>query len=247
MSRSLLMTLCVLVLPQLSATPSLAQTDTTRVDIATASQELLSPLAPATSEFAWVPEAGDVIDFKVLRNGSKFGSHKISFSGDASGELQVRSEVALKAGLGPITVFKYALDTTETWRDGVLVGLKGAGNNDGKKMKVAASADTENLNVDGTEFVGSVPLGIVPSSHWNIAQIRGSQMVSTEDGEIIAVRSEKVKTETLEIAGESVLADHYLLDAAIDLDLWYDQQSRLVKLAFETKGQSIVYELRQLY
>lgn len=247
MLRSLLMALCVCVLPQLSVSPALAQADTASVELASANQESLSPLAPATQEFAWVPEAGDVIRFKVLRNGKKFGTHEISFSGDPDGEMRVRSQVALKAGLGPITVYRYALDTTETWLDGILVGLRGNGNNDGKKMQVAATADAANLTIEGTEYVGSVPLGIIPSSHWNIAQIQGTQMVSTEDGEIIPIRTEKVAAEDLTIAGETVRADRYLLDAAIDLDLWYDSQSRLVKLAFETQGQSIVYELQKLY
>lgn len=203
--------------------------------------------APEPPPFAWMPEAGDKIAFRVLRNGNKFGTHTISFSGDAETEMTVRSQVSLKAGLGPITVFKYALDTTETWRDGILVGLQGSGNNDGKKMQVSASSDVEMLAVEGTEFSGEVPLGIVPSSHWNIAQVQGDQMVSTEDGEIIAVKSQKVGRESVKIGEQIIEADRYLLDAAIDLDLWYDDEARLVKLAFETKGQSIVYQLQNLY
>ena len=197
--------------------------------------------------FAWVPKAGDEIAFKVIRNGSAFGTHKISFSGDADGELKVRSQVALKAGLGPITVFRYALDTTETWLNGVLVGLRGSGNNDGKKMRVSAEANADMLSIEGSEYTGVVALGIIPSSHWNISQVQGTRMVSTEDGEIIPTRSQKVDREALTIAGQRVEADRYLLDAAIDLDLWYDDQARLVKLAFRTKGQLIEYELQKLY
>ena len=197
--------------------------------------------------FAWTPEDGDVIRFKVLRKGSPFGSHTIRFSGDAAEELKVRTEVALKAGLGPITLFRYALDTTETWAAGRLVGLEGQGNNDGRKMRVTAYQSGDELAISGTEFEGRIPLGIVPSSHWNIAQVQARQMVSTEDGELIDVLSRKVGREIVEVEGQPVEADRYLLDSDIDLDLWYDDQARLVKLAFETQGQSIVYQLQKLY
>lgn len=202
---------------------------------------------PGQNRFAWTPVDGDVIRFKVLRKGSPFGTHIIRFSGDAATELNVRSQVELKAGLGPITLFKYALDARETWIDGVLVELEGTGNNDGKKMRVSAQQNGETLSITGTEFTGEVPLGILPSSHWNMAQIDTSQMVSTEDGEIIPVASQKVGREEVMIEGQSILADRYLLVSAINLDLWYDDQARLVKLAFETQGQSIVYQLQNLY
>ncbi|MEM1086600.1 MAG: DUF6134 family protein [Pseudomonadota bacterium] len=197
--------------------------------------------------FPWTPQDGDVMDFKVLRKGNDFGTHKISFSGNADGEMKVRSEVSLRAGLGPITAFKYTLDTTETWQDGTLIGLSGTTNDDGDDLTVEATKDGDQLKVSGTEFNGAVPLGILPSSHWHMGQINAEKILSTEDGEILEVTSEKVGTEDVTIGGETVSADRYLLKSDIDLDLWYDTENRLVKLAFEARGQSIEYVLSDLY
>ena len=82
---------------------------------------------------AWTPEPGDVIEFDVLRKGKPFGSHSVTFGEDSNGRLTARTDVLLKAGLGPITVFKYELDATEVWQNGQLVSLNGEVNDDGKE------------------------------------------------------------------------------------------------------------------
>lgn len=197
--------------------------------------------------FAWTPEPGDVIAFDVLRNGSEFGRHVIRFDGDPSGEMTVTTDVDLKAGLGPITVFRYALDATETWRDGRLVRLESRTNDDGEDEFVRAVATDTALSVEGSEFRGEVSADIIPSSHWNIEQIRSGRILSTETGEVLDIAVEEKGRETLTIGGETVEATHFRLKSAMDLDLWYDDRARLVKLAFEARGQSIEYRLAGLY
>ncbi|MEO1568563.1 MAG: DUF6134 family protein [Pseudomonadota bacterium] len=195
----------------------------------------------------WTPEAGDQISFTVLRKGNPFGYHRVSFDETTNGDLTVRTEVELRAGLGPITVFKYTLDSAETWRDGTLIGLSGKLNDDGRKGRVQASADGDVLVVDGSEFEGQVDLGILPSSHWNVKQSKADRLVSTEDGEILTVTMVPKGTETIQVAGETIEASRYLLDSDIDVDLWYDETGRWVKLTFEARGQTIEYVLDALY
>lgn len=197
--------------------------------------------------FPWRPANGDEISFKVLRKGNDFGTHNISFSGDPDDELVVTSEVSLRAGLGPITAFRYTLETQETWQDGVLVGLSGTTNDNGDRLQVEADKQGDGLNVTGSEYSGVVDLGILPSSHWHKGQVAASQILSTEDGEVLSVSSQRVGRETISVAGRQVEADRYLLKSDIDLDLWYDTQNRLVKLAFEARGQNIEYVLTEPY
>ncbi|WP_430401432.1 DUF6134 family protein [Hyphomonas sp.] len=195
----------------------------------------------------WTPKDGDEIRFDVLRNGKPFGSHSVAFDLAADGTLTATTGVRLKAGLGPITVFKYELDATETWKQGQLVGLTGAVDDSGKDGSVEASRDGETLQVKGTEYSGAVPLGILPSSHWNIAQTEATQLLSTEDGELIKVNVEDKGADTVMVGGQAVDARRYMMDSDIDVDLWYDDQGRWVKLAFEARGQQIEYALTQYY
>ncbi len=195
----------------------------------------------------WVATDGAVIDFTVLRKGKPFGTHVLSFERESDGTLEVTSDVDLQVKFGPITAFKYRLDSVEEWVDGQLVSLTGKSNNDGRKGNVSAVANGDNLIVDGTEFSGELPLGTVPSSHWNRLQVYQDQMLSTETGEVLGIDVETIGDDTVKVGDQLVDATHYRLKSDIVVDLWYDDQSRWVKLAFEVRGQSIEYVLNALY
>ena len=51
----------------------------------------------------------------------------------------------------------------------------------------------------------------------------------------------------LEIAGETVEANKFLLDSDIDVTLWYDDAGRWLKLSFSARGQDIDYVLETPY
>tara|TARA_R110002033_G_scaffold84818_3_gene135340 strand:- start:741 stop:1070 length:330 start_codon:yes stop_codon:yes gene_type:complete len=99
------------------------------------------------------------------------------------------------------------------------------------------------LDVTGTEYTGRIPFGILPSSHWNVAQTRASQLLSSEDGELIEINVVDKGRDTVSVGDTTVEANRYLMNSDIDVDLWYDAQGRWVKLAFEARGQLIEYVL----
>ena len=99
----------------------------------------------------------------------------------------------------------------------------------------------------GTVYDGDAPAGILPASHWNPGQANATQLLSTEDGEIIDVSVSERGRETVMVAGEPVEATRYLMDSDIDVDLWYDDAGRWVKLSFTARGQEIEYVLSQSY
>ncbi len=216
--------------------------------VATGAAAADAGVTPAGFSIAqWQPQAGDVIRFDVLRDGKPFGSHSVAFGAGADGRLTARTEVSLKAGLGPVTLFRYKLDATETWLAGKLVDVRGEVVQDGDKRAVTAKRDGAALRVKGSDFSGVAPKDIIPASHWNFAQTQADKLLSTEDGEILDVKIARTGRETIRAAGQSIEATRYRLDSAIDVDLWYDDQGRWVKLAFETRGQDIEYVLAEMY
>ena len=201
----------------------------------------------ADAPASWQPEDGDRITFNVLRKGKEFGTHTISFDVESEDSFTATSDVELKAGLGPITVFRYELDATETWEDGNLVGLSGRTNDDGDDEYVEANMSGDSLAIEGSAYTGDAPIGIIPSSHWNIQQAFSDQILSTESGELLDTSVEKIGRETITIGGEDVETTHYRLVSDLTVDLWYDDESRWVKLGFEARGQQIDYVLTELY
>ena len=195
----------------------------------------------------WEPYDGAEIKFDVLRKGKPFGKHIVSFAETPNGELEVTTDVDLKVSIGPFTAFKYQLDAREVWRGGRLVALEGKTNDDGEASFVEADLQGEALQVSGSEFKGEVSEDIIPSSHWNIDQMLASKMLSTEDGSLLAMSVTPQGRETLKIAGQAIEANRYLLDSDIDIDLWYDDAGRWLKLAFQARGQDITYQLSELY
>ena len=131
--------------------------------------------------------------------------------------------------------------------EGRAVGRPQRPGRDGKDGSVRASSTGESLNVNGTDYSGAVPLGILPSSHWNVAQTRATQLLSTEDGELIKINVVDKGQDTVVVDGQRVDARRYLMDSDIDVDLWYDAEGRWVKLAFEARGQQIEYALTRSY
>lgn len=196
---------------------------------------------------AWIPKDGDEIRFDVLRQGKPFGSHVVRFDVSPDGTIEAHTEVKLRAGLGPIPLYRYDLKATERWRQGRLIELEGKVDKDGKKGEVTAESDGNVIDVEGTAFEGNVPATTVPASHWNIAETRASRLLSSENGQMIDVNVRKVGRETVEVAGKPVPATRYLLDSDIDVTLWYDDAGRWVKLAFSTRGQDIDYVLSEPY
>ncbi|MEO1322785.1 MAG: DUF6134 family protein [Pseudomonadota bacterium] len=195
----------------------------------------------------WVATDGAVIDFTVLRKGKPFGRHILSFDRAEDGALTVTTDVDLQVKFGPITAFKYRLDSVEEWVDGRLVALNGTSNSDGRKGKVSATTEANKLKVESTKFTGALPTTTIPSSHWNRMQVYQEQMLSTETGEVLDIEVETIGEDTVMVGDQAVKTTHYRLQSDLTVDLWYDDQSRWVKLAFEVRGQDIEYVLNALY
>lgn len=195
----------------------------------------------------WVATDGAVIDFTVLRKGKPFGRHMLTFERSDAGDLTVTTDVDLQVKFGPITAFKYRLDSVENWVDGQLTSLTGTSNSDGRKSKVSAITSDGELAVESTEFIGTLPSTTIPSSHWNRLQVYQDQMLSTETGEVLDIEVETIGEDTVMVGDKAVSATHYRLKSDLTVDLWYDAQSRWVKLAFKVRGQDIEYVLNELY
>lgn len=195
----------------------------------------------------WQPEGGEEISFIVRRNGSRFGRHEVSFEKTESGDLKVNNDILLRVKIGPFTAYNYEHESQEIWQDGRLVSLTGETRKERNDLEVDASFRDEELIVEGTRYEGAVPNNIIPSSHWNVQEVYSSAILSSEAGQILPIEVINRGRETITVAGQDIAATKYTLKSELDVDLWYDDQGRWIKCAFEARGQEIVYELQSLY
>jgi len=195
----------------------------------------------------WQPTEDTEIRYNIFRKGKPFGTHVTSFDVSGDGGLEVDHSIELKAKIGPITVYKYSHNATETWQDNRLIALRGETEKNGDDLNVTAAFEGDSLSVSGTNYTGTVEADIVPATHWNIRQMFEGGILSTEGGQTLDVVVEELGRETLTIAGETVEATKFSLASDLTVFLWYDDTGRWVKCAFSARGQNIEYELQNLY
>jgi len=151
------------------------------------------PSALAAADLAAGP--GETIIFDVFRGrNTPFGTHEVRFTEDGAA-LIAEVTVRLRAGLGPVTVFRYEHDSTERWEDGRLVAF------DGRTLK-------ERANGSGLEVTGRDPEGapveaamdadILPSSHWHRYPPGEDQVLNTEHGTLMETNVEFLGEEEIE-------------------------------------------------
>jgi len=195
------------------------------------------------------PLPGEEIFFDVYRNGdTPFGSHVVSFTEDG-GDLIASVDIDLRAGLGPITVFRYEHDSQERWRDDRLVGFSGRTFKDGEVFNVQAVFDGQALDVDGTDpegaaFESAYAAQMQPSSHWRGYPAGLEAIMNTEHGTLMETEVVYLGEEQIEADGGVITASRYRLSSSLTVDLWYDENGRWAGCAFEARGQTVRYVRR---
>lgn len=205
----------------------------------------LSPIAAAETGYEWSPAGGDQLVFDVYRDGKEFGSHTVRFerSGD---RLEVETDIELEVKFGPLRVFHYVHEADEVWTGEQLQSIEARTKQDGDWVDVTVERESGGLRTQGPEFTGVHPADLLPSSHWNIVQMRGDEMLSTETGESLPITVENLGTEMVRVGDSEVEATHYRVTSDLVASFWYDAEGRWVKCAFEARGSDIEYVLRAL-
>lgn len=191
---------------------------------------------------AAVPSDAGRIEFEVLRNGQPFGRHAISVTG-AGDNLRAQTEVAMRAGVGPLTVFRLEQRCSETWSGGVLSSLSCSTLKDGRRTQVRAQMRDGRLHVTGAEGEHWFPLGVFPTTWWTKPPASASTLIDTETGAPMPVRVTRMGRETIDVGGQRIEAERIRVQGTLAVDLWYDAEGRWVGCAFTARGHNIEYRL----
>lgn len=182
------------------------------------------------------------IEFEVLRNGQPFGRHAVTVTrrGD---DYVARTEVALRVAAGPLTLFRYDHQCTETWREASLTRLECRTFKEGRSLRVNAEIRDGALHVAGARGDVVLPADVRPTSWWLRPPAGADAMLDTESGTRLPLRITNIGREVITVGGQRISADHVRVQGTVTLDLWYDANGRWVRSAFTIQGQRIEYRL----
>jgi len=198
--------------------------------------------APAARAFS-LP-AGGALEFAVIREGSRIGTHRLVFGGDPD-NLTVRIKVDLSVGLGPITLFRYRHRAVETWRGGQVFSIDSETDADGTPYKMSALRGSDGLVVEASKAARYIaPDNALPATHWNRRMLDGP-MINTQDGRLMRPKVTELGPEPIPTAaGAAIRADRFSLSGDATLDTWYDDGPNWAGIRFLAGDRSQIRYVR---
>jgi Family of unknown function (DUF6134) len=109
--------------------------------------------------------------FRVLRQGSQIGTHRVAFAAAAGGdELTARIDVEIAVRLAGITVFRLTHRFAETWAGDRLRLATSRHDRNGRVTEMEARAEGNAVLVRGPEGALRLPAEAAPLTWWNPAR-----------------------------------------------------------------------------
>ena len=188
--------------------------------------------------------SGGKLDFTVLRDGDQIGRHVLSFKKDADA-LTVNIETKTEVKVLFVTAYAFEHQGREVWQNGKLVELASATNDDGTKHTLAVKNGAGALAINGDGQTSKAAVEIIPASLWHEGILAGGVILNTLHGKQMKITVRDAGSESIPVAGQSVAAQHYVIEGDLQRELWFDETRVLVKVRFKgNDGSNIEYVLR---
>jgi hypothetical protein len=195
-----------------------------------------------------------------LRNGTQIGTHNVQFAREGD-RLKATTSIALRVEMFSLTLYRYSHRAEEVWQGDVLQSLVSTTEDNGAAHRVRAIRQDNGLQVwrssppepnqpDRVDNAGigtttTLPRDIVPTTHWNIRQVRQSRLLNSQLGTEIKVRIDAVGSETIDAAGKRIEADRFRYSGELVKDHWFDRRGCWAKTSFGARdGSRIDYILQ---
>ena len=205
-------------------------------------------LASLTAHRALAAPAGN-LQFDILRNDSPIGEHRLTAEKTASG-LRVAIDTDIRVRVLGVTAYRYRHESREEWAEADgglrLAALRSRTDDNGSDFRVEGEADGAGFRVDGSEGPLVAPADVVPASYWNPLVLRRQRLLNTKRGTLFEASAEPRGQETIESAGERVQALHAFIAGDPAVHLWFDDEQRIRRLAFESRGEFIDSRLARM-
>ena len=176
-------------------------------------------LAPGLARAATAPPRAD-LHFEVWRKGQKIGVHSVVFRGDeAAITVAIAAEMLVK--LGPIPVFRYRHQASETWRDGRFATLESHTVSNAKVEQVSATRSETGVAITAGGKTVQASARACPLTHWNSMVLDGP-LFNPQTGLVVREAMSRTADTVVLADGRTVNATRYQLRGDAEIVDWYD-------------------------
>jgi hypothetical protein len=216
---------------------------------APAGQAAVPPPLPQTTPQATPQDfppgipAGDALGFRIMRNGSRIGTHSVQFTRNGD-SLLVHSEVEILVRLGPIPLFRYRHHNHERWYSGRFDSIDSKTNDDGTSDWALARRETGGIVVQGERVARYLaPPHALAATHWNSTELE-VPLINPQNAKLMHAPVAPPATDTIALAsGAKIAATRYVASGDMPLTLWYDSDGVWAALFTVAKdGSQVRYE-----
>jgi hypothetical protein len=191
---------------------------------------------------------GSEVVYDVYRKGRKIGEHHVTFVRSAVSDLNVRVQLNLSVDVLFIKgAYTFSYSSEEIWRDKEVVSMAAIVNDNGRLTNTSITQENGGFKVIGSRQSYLTDSWLIPTSHWNRAQVDSVMLLNTLNNRLASVKIENKGFEKVETANGTVDAEHFHYTGDLrDIDTWYDRSGRWVKMRFKARdGSYIEYMCRK--
>ncbi len=187
--------------------------------------------------------------FNISVDGERCGTFRLTIASHPDGRDVVEGDAALELKYFLYT-FRYASKGVETWHSGRLLQLDNAARYGGSKYEVSARRQGQELVVQTNGEQRKVRGDVWVTSYWRepSSALVGQNiaLLDADKGRTLTGKLQLVGKEPIQLGGRVQPCTHYHLQGEVEVDLWYDAQSRLVRQNAVESGHKTQIELAQI-
>ena len=190
----------------------------------------------------------EVRDFDILVDHKPTGNHRLTITSDGKvTTVQVESNVKIDF---VVYVYTYKFRATEVWRENRLAQLDVRCEDGGKHTALTAKIDGETSRVTLNGRPQQTARGVMTTAYWKLPpgedQTRTVSMLDVETGIAKPATIQRLGRTTLKVEGRPMTCRHFKVSGTSPAELWFDQQSRLVRQTSVEDGHPVELRLRRI-
>lgn len=184
------------------------------------------------------PHLIENISFNVFLDKKQVGTHSFVIKRKDE-NIRVESNMQLKGNFWGLVPFKYTHQSIEQWKNGCLINLDSQTLKRGKTINISAVTGPSGLAIASADKSQVVKGCIKSFAYWNSTVLKGNRLLNTEDGKLVDVKIETIRTQGVE--GKSVV----IRSLEADINLQYGADGKWLSLKSNLDVGGLLHYIRQ--